>query len=84
VIIMLSAFAAYKCKSVRRFCGRRRNSRGRRNKKSRTYYYLNKQSADNAEDIADPLLQQEEVQMQMKVSKPKRSGKKSRGHRPPS
>ena len=55
--IMLSAFAAYKCKFLKRICHRRRTRR--RNRKPRShYYYLNKSSAEQMDEnnVADPLI----------------------------
>ena len=47
-LIVVSVFAAYKCKWVKRICGRRRN---RRKRKSRThYYYLNKTAGEAADN----------------------------------
>jgi len=81
VLILLSAIAAYKCKSVRGIC-RRRVSR-RRSKKSGTYFYLSKSAAENNENVADPFLQKE-VQMKDQ-SKAVRtdSGRKSRRNEAP-
>ena len=79
IIIMISALAAYKCKTLKSLC-RRRNQRRRRRKPRSHYYYLNKSSADQMA-VADPLMGAEAqgVQMGTKQKKSKSKGRKGKG-----